>query len=146
MTVKKMKKAQGWEIRLNELILKYYSLPFERGQNCCFLFISDCYEALCGESPISEWRGKFKTKMKALALYRKNAGTDSFEKTFQWLSPVKSHKFAQRGDLGIFIDKDGNEILGVVGMSGRDFLVRCEDRDGLVSLKLNENIKLWRVE
>lgn len=140
------KKIQGWEGRLNDLITRYYSYQFERGENCCFLFISDCYEALCGKSPISDWRGKFKTKKRALALYRKNAGTDSFEKVFQWLSPVKSYKFAQRGDVGIWIDESGNEILGVVAMSGREFLIRCEDRAGLLCIKLNEKIRLWRAE
>lgn len=153
--VVKMKKSEGWENRFNDLIIKYYSLDFERGQNCCFLFISDVYEALCGASPISEWRGKFKDKKKALALYRKNAGTESFEKAFQWLEPVLSHKHAQRGDLGFELatekdEKTGKETikeyLGVVAMNGRDFLIRAEDKSGLVRVPLNENIRLWRAE
>lgn len=146
MMIHKYKKTQGWEQRLNDLIMRYYALPFQRGENCCFLYISDGYEALCGTSPIAEWRGKFKTKKKALALYRKNAGMDSFEKTFQWLSPVKSYKYAQRGDMGIWIDENGMEVLGIVAMNGRNFLIRCEDRDGLVSIKLNDKVRLWRAE
>lgn len=142
--IARMKKTQGWEIRVNDLVMKYYGLPFERGQNCCFLFISDCYEALCGESPISEWRGQFSDLKKALALYRKHAKTDSFEKTFQWLTPVKSYLYAQRGDLGMMIDADGKENLGIVAMNGRDFLMRCEDRTGLVSARLDETVRLWR--
>jgi hypothetical protein len=153
--IQKLKKTQGWEIRLNDLIMKYYDLAFERGENCCFLFISDAYEAICEQSPISEWRGQFKDKKKALALYKKHAKTKSFEKTFQWLIPVSSYKLAQRGDMGmeIVVEKDeetGKEIikenLGIVAMNGRDFLTRCEDRDGLVRMKLNENVKLWRAE
>ena len=151
----KFQKKQGWEIRLDALIMRYYNLAFERGENCCFLFISDAYEALCGESPISEWRGQFKDKKKALALYKKHAKTKSFEKTFQWITPVASYKFAQRGDMGmeVVVTKDeetGKEIikehLGIVAMNGRDFLIRAEDRDGLVRIKLNENIRLWRAE
>ncbi len=144
--MEKLKKKQGWEIRLNDLIKRYLNLPFVRGQNCCFIFLSDVYEALCEESPLAEWKGNIpEDKLKALALYRKNAGMDSFEKAFQWLVPVRSYKFAQRGDVGI-LDDNGLEILGVVSMTGREFLYRPEDRDHLVSVKLSEKIRLWRAE
>src|SRR5690606_12141403 len=139
------KKLQGWEIRLNELIKTYLNLPFVRGENCCFIFISDAYQALCGESPLAEWKGQIPNdKKKALALYRMNAGMDSFEKAFQWLEPVKSHKYAQRGDMGIMIDDEGTEILGIVSMNGRDFLYRPEDRNHLVAAKLSDKVRLWR--
>lgn len=143
--IQKLKKTQGWEVRLNELFTRYLSLEFVRGENCCFVYISDGYEALTGESPLAEWKGNIPAdKKKALALYRKNAGMDSFEKAFQWLEPVKSHKFAQRGDMGIMLEVDGTEILGIVSTNGREFLYRPEDRNHLVAVKLSEKIRLWR--
>lgn len=144
--IQKLQKKEGWEGRLNTLILKYYNLPFVRGENCCFVFLSDCYEALAGESPLSEWKGNIPSdRKKALALYKKNAGMKSFEKAFQWLEPVESYMFAQRGDLGFFIDEeDGSEILGVVAMNGRDFLYRIENKNNIVSKKLGKGFRLWR--
>lgn len=145
--VDKLQKSDGWEVRLDALIMSYYPLPFTRGQDCCFLFISDVYDALTdGKSPISSWRGKFKTKTRAMALYIANTGTSSFERVFQWAHPVENHFFAQRGDIGMMIDDDGTEAMGVVAMNGRDFLLRCEDRQGLVRFPLSEKVKLWRLE
>lgn len=143
--INKLYKKQGWEVRLNDLVMAYYFLPFERGQNCCFLFMSDAIEAIAGESPLSEWRGKFKTKQKAFALLLKHAGSTSFEKCFQWLEPVPSHAFAQRGDVGIWVDENGIETVGVVSMNARDFLYRAEDRDGLIAEKICDKMRLWRV-
>lgn len=143
--VSKLQKKEGWEARLNALILRYYNLPFIRGENCCFVFLSDCYEALTGESPLAEWKGKIPSdKKKALALYKKNAGMQSFEKAFQWLEPVESYRFAQRGDLGFFVDEEGAEILGVVSMNGRDFVYRDENKGHIVAKKLCEGFRLWR--
>lgn len=144
--IEKIYRADGWEKRLDALIMSYYPLEFTRGQNCCFLFISDVYDALTdGKSPISSWRGKFKTKTRAMALYFANTGTTSFERVFQWCEPITNHKFAQRGDIGMMIDDDGTECLGVVALNGRDFLLRCEDRVGLVRFPLTEKVKLWRL-
>lgn len=147
MSIIKLQKKDGWEARLNALVMKYYDLPFTRGQNCCFLAISDVYDALTdGESPISSWRGKFKSKTKAMALYFANTGTTSFERVFQWANPVDNWKMAQRGDIGMMIDENGVECLGWVSLSGTDFLVRCEDKPGLVRFPLSDKIRLWRLE
>ena len=142
--IEKLLKKEGWEIRFNNLILKYYDLPFQSGQNCCFLFVSDCYEALCCESPIAEWRGKFSTRLEGLLLYKQNTGHTNFETVFQWLEPVKNHKYAQRGDLGIWTDHNEMEVLGCVAMNGRDFLFRAEDNGGLHKIPLSDKMRFWR--
>lgn len=143
--IEKLKKSQGWETRLNAVVMRYYFLPYESTTNGCFIFMDDVFEALCGESPIREWRDKVPAdKKEAWELYKKHAETDSREKLFQWFEPVRSYKMAQRGDVGIMTASDGTESFGVVSMNGRDFLIRAEDRDHLVSVKLGENIRLWR--
>ena len=141
----KLTKIQGWERRFSALIEKYYFLPFERGENCCFLFISDIYEALSGQSHISKWRGKFKTKTKAMALYFANTGSTSFEDVFQWAEPVENHLMSQMGYIGMYVDEDGTEFLGVISPNGRQFLVRCEDKDGLLAVPITDKLRLWRV-
>lgn len=143
--VMKLKKIEGWEARLNELHTRYFDEPLIRGQNCCFLYISDCIEALCGHSPLAKWRGEFKSLKKGLRLLKENYGGEGFENIFEGLTPVKSFKHAQRGDMGIWHVPEG-EYLGCVAMNGRDFYIRVEKQDGLKSVPLNKDMKLWRAE
>jgi len=142
-----MRKRQGWEVRLEDTIQKYMRSEFKRGENCCFCFMSDIMAALCGKSPLEPWVGEFTTKKKAYALLKKVTKKLTFDPFFSWKTwkfvPVENINRAQRGDIGYQVN-DGIEELGVVGMDGRTFWMRPEDKDGLVAEPLHDGIKLWR--
>lgn len=137
-------KAQGWEVRLDALIMGYYYFPFIWGQNDCFIFAHDVIHAITGIDIIAPYRGQYTDAAGAQALLDQYAG-GKYEASFADLQPVENVAFAQRGDVGI-IEIDGKEYCGAVSMNARSFLLRHEE-GGVRALPLRafrNKIRLWR--
>lgn len=137
-------KKQGWEVRLDALIMDYYYKPFVWGENDCFAFSHDVLKAVSGVDVIAPYRGNYNDAATAQALLDQYAG-GKYEASFSDLQPVENVSFAQRGDIGI-IEIDGKEYCGAVSMNGRSFLLRLEE-GGVRALPLRafkNKIRLWR--
>lgn len=124
-----------WEDALVNYIIIKRDEPFEYGVNDCCLFAAGAVEAITGEDPMSEFRGKYdslKTSLKAI----KDIGAGTLEATLDGKFPEVSIGYAQRGDLAFFDDS-----IGVV-MGGFAYFV---SDDGLERIPRDMWNKCWSV-
>lgn len=124
-----------WEDALVNYIIIKRDEPFEYGVNDCCLFAAGAVEAITGEDPMSEFRGKYdslKGSIKAI----KDIGAGTLEATLDGKFPEVSIGYAQRGDLAFFDDS-----IGVV-MGGFAYFV---SDDGLERIPREMWNKCWSV-
>lgn len=124
-----------WEEALSNYIIIKRHEPFEYGVNDCCLFAAGAVEAITGEDPMSEFRGKYdslKTSLKAI----KDIGAGTLETTMDGKFPEVAIGHAQRGDLAFF-----NESVGVV-VGGFAYFV---SDDGLERINRSFWDKCWSV-
>jgi hypothetical protein len=124
-----------WEQALANYIAIKRHEPFEYGVNDCCLFAAGAVEAVTGEDPMSEFRGKYdslKGSLKAI----KDIGAGTLEATLDGKFPEVAIGNAQRGDLA-FLD----DSVGVV-MGGFAYFV---SDDGLERINRSLWDKCWGV-
>jgi len=124
-----------WEDALVNYIAVKRHEPFEYGVNDCCLFAAGAVEAITGQDPMPEFRGKYdslKTSLKVI----KEIGAGTLEATLDGKFPEGGIGQAQRGDLAFF---DGS--VGVV-MGG--FAYFASD-DGLEKVPRAMWDKCWSV-
>ena len=56
-----MKRISNWESAFSEYIESKRNTPYEYGTNDCCMFAAGSVEAITGEDPMSEFRGKYKS-------------------------------------------------------------------------------------
>ena len=99
-----------WENALAEYIAAKRHEPFEYGINDCSLFAAGAVEAITGEDPMAEFRGKYdslKTSLKAI----KDIGSGTLETTLDGKFQEVEIGQAQRGDLA-FVDGSVGVVMG----------------------------------
>lgn len=124
-----------WEDALSNYIVVKRHEPFEYGVNDCCLFAAGAVEAITGEDPMPEFRGKYdslKTSLQAI----KDIGAGTLEATMDAKFPEVEIGQAQRGDLAFL---DGS--VGVV-MGGFAYFV---SDDGLERINRSLWDKCWSV-
>jgi hypothetical protein len=124
-----------WEEALSNYIITKRHEPFEYGVNDCCLFAAGAVEAITGEDPMSEFRGKYdslKTSLKAI----KDIGEGTLEATMDGKFSEVAIGHAQRGDLAFF-----NNSVGVV-VGGFAYFV---SDDGLERINRSFWGKCWSV-
>lgn len=124
-----------WENALVNYIIIKRDEPFEYGVNDCCLFAAGAVEAITGEDPMSEFRGKYdslKGSIKAI----KEIGAGTLEETLDGKFAEVSIGYAQRGDLAFF-----NDSVGVVMGSFAYFV----SDDGLERINRSLWDKCWGV-
>jgi len=112
-----------WEEALSNYIITKRHEPFEYGVNDCCLFAAGAVEAITGEDPMSEFRGKYdslKTSLKAI----KDIGEGTLEATMDSKFPEVAIGHAQRGDLAFFNDSVGVVVGGFAYFVSDDGLER----------------------
>jgi hypothetical protein len=112
-----------WEEALSNYIITKRHEPFEYGVNDCCLFAAGAVEAITGEDPMSEFRGKYdslKTSLKAI----KDIGAGTLEATMDGKFPEVAIGHAQRGDLAFFNDSVGVVVGGFAYFVSDDGLER----------------------
>lgn len=125
----------SWEDALANYIATKRHEPFEYGVNDCCLFAAGAVEAVTGEDPMPEFRGKYdslKTSLKVI----KEIGAGTLEATLDDKFPEVGIGHAQRGDLAFFVGS-----LGVV-MGGFAYFVTD---DGLERVERSLWDKCWSV-
>ena len=124
-----------WEEALSNYIVTKRHEPFEYGVNDCCLFASGAVEAMTGEDPMSEFRGKYDSLKTSLIAIR-DIGAGTLEATMDSKFPEVEIGYAQRGDLAFFDDS-----VGVV-MGGFAYFV---SDDGLERINRSLWDKCWGV-
>ena len=124
-----------WEEALSEYIIAKRHEPFEYGVNDCCLFAAGAVEAITGEDPMPEFRGKYDSLKTSLQVI-KDIGAGTLEATMDGKFSEVEIGQAQRGDLAFF---DGS--VGVV-MGGFAYFV---SDDGLERINRSLWDKCWSV-
>lgn len=124
-----------WEEALSNYIAVKRHEPFEYGVNDCCLFAAGAVEAITGQDPMPEFRGKYDSLKTSLQVI-KDIGAGTLEATMDAKFSEIGIGHAQRGDLAFF---DGS--VGVV-MGGFAYFV---SDDGLERIKRSLWDKCWSV-
>lgn len=124
-----------WEEALSDYMAIKRHEPFEYGVNDCCLFAAGAVEAITGEDPMPEFRGKYDSLKTSLQVI-KNIGAGTLEATMDAKFSEVQISHAQRGDLAFF---DGS--VGVVMGSFAYFV----SDDGLERINRSLWDKCWGV-
>jgi len=99
-------RISAWEEALADYIAIKRHEPFEYGVNDCCLFAAGAVEAITGEDPMPEFRGKYDSLKTSLQVIKEiGAGTLETTMDTKFLEIEIGH--AQRGDLAFFDDSVG---------------------------------------
>lgn len=128
-------RISAWEEALADYIAIKRHEPFEYGINDCCLFAAGAVEAITGEDPMPEFRGKYDSLKTSLQVI-KDIGAGTLEATMDAKFPEVQISHAQRGDLAFL---DGS--VGVV-MGGFAYFV---SDDGLERINRSLWDKCWSV-
>lgn len=128
-------RISAWEDALANYIATKRHEPFEYGVNDCCLFAAGAAEAITGQDPMSEFRGKYDSLKTSLQAIR-DIGAGTLEATMDAKFPEVEIGQAKRGDLAFF---DGS--VGVV-MGGFAYFV---SDDGLERINRSLWDKCWSV-
>ena len=97
-------RVQGWDRALVDIATAHVSITPEWGVSDCLMTAAEAIEAVIGEHPLAEFRGKYKTEAGAARKMRANgceSVKDVFE-TYLQLEPV-NRLSARRGDVGVML-------------------------------------------
>ena len=128
-------RISAWEDALVNYITIKRQEPFEYGVNDCCLFAAGAVEAITGQDPMAEFRGKYDSLKTSLQVI-KDIGEGTLEATMDAKFPEVEIGLAQRGDLAFL---DGS--VGVV-MGGFAYFV---SDDGLERINRSLWDKCWGV-
>lgn len=132
-------RLSDWEARLSEYIASHVSSTFEWGETDCALFVAGAIEAITGEDPATEFRGRYTTEMGAArALIKYGAGT--LEATMDAKFGQIEVPFAQRGDIVMHEGATG-VVIGAEAL----FIGRGGGQEGLVRIPRADWQKAWRI-
>lgn len=115
-----------WEKRLVAITEAHLNMPMVWGRSDCILTAADAVEAVLGDDPAKDIRGKYKSKTAAYRLIK--------QRGFKSVAEALSSQFeeipvalAQRGDLGVYEKTAGYFCeygFAVKGEDGLRFLPR----------------------
>ena len=111
-------RVQGWDRALEDIATAHVSITPEWGVSDCLMTAANAIEAVIGENPLAEFRGKYKNEAGAARKMRANGCEnvkDVFE-TYLQLEPV-NRLSARRGDVGVMLIND-EYVAGFICGSG----------------------------
>lgn len=117
-------RRHGWAGRLHRYLAEARHKPFEYGTHDCALFASGAAEAITGGDPAFEYRGRYTTLAKGIALLRRNGlmdHVDLFRALFEEIRPLET----VMGDVLVVEDAAG-PALGVAQGAGMIFVLTLE--------------------
>jgi len=145
-----LKRTQHWATReYHHFLLNRAKEPFAWGKNDCSIFVADAIKAFTGTDIAADFRGKYSDQATALAAIRKITGGQTVADAAAWvaqkhgLTEWKHPLLAQRGDLVVAKNTDGNLIAGIMHLNGRHVITVAEK--GLVRLPLSSIQRAWHV-
>ncbi|WP_432475261.1 DUF6950 family protein [Brucella anthropi] len=111
-------RVPGWDRALEDLATAHVSITPEWGVSDCLMTAADAIEAVIGENPLAEFRGKYKTEAGAARKMRAN-GCENVKGVFEnylKLEPI-NRLAARRGDVGVMLINE-EYVAGFICGSG----------------------------
>jgi hypothetical protein len=137
-----MTRHRDWRRRLHEAIEARRRVPFSFAAGVdCALFVADCLQAITGEDPAADFRGRYSSDIGAMRVIR-NAGfanlADLVSSRLDEIAPVR----AQVGDVAFIPDESpfGGALGIVIGEQ-----VACLHVDGIGSVPRTLMTRAFRV-
>lgn len=127
-----MSRVSDWEMRLSAYIADKREEPFAWGRHDCCTFAAGAVEAITGQDPMPEFRGRYDTALGSVRILEGKKLEEVLDDKFAEV-PIS---FAQRGDLAM--------LDGCVGVVSGDYGWFVAE-DGLERVKRPLWDKAWRV-
>lgn len=137
-----MKRTEGWEKRLAELVRARERTPFAWGSFDCALFGADAVRAQTGEDPAAAYRGRYSTKRGAYAALRRICGGGVAEAVEANGWPEITPALARRGDVGLTGTPEGDAVVVCLG---RDWAGPRFGAVGLARVERAAIMRAWRI-
>lgn len=136
-------RKHDWRVALENYLLSVWREPFQWGRHDCALFAAGAVEAMTGDDPAADYRGRYTTLLGGLRLLKKSGHAnhaDFAASLFEEIHP----SMAQVGDLAaIKVDDDGLYALGIV-QGSRIYVLRPGEA-GIGTVDLLDAERAFRV-
>lgn len=136
-----MIRLPDWEDRLSAYLAAREKAEFRFGKMDCALFAAGAVEAMTGEDPAAQWRGRYRSHAGSVRQIRK-AGHKSLVSLVSDIFEEIPPAFARRGD--IVADRAGS--LGVCIGAAALFVGEEDGAPGLIRVGLIDWSTAWRIE
>lgn len=133
-----MKRFVDWDNRLNQYLAEATKKEFDYAEHNCAHFAAGAVEAMTGEDPMEEFRGKFTNEKEAREALKTYGGGSLFSTLRRKFGNPVNGAHAKRGDLA-YHDKS----LGVVSGNGKHAIFFGEN--GFVLIRLRYLQKAFHV-
>jgi hypothetical protein len=135
-----------WEKKLEKVFREWSSKDFIWGESDCCIFASDCVEAITGKNLYEQYLRegkKYKTREEADSCMSDYAGALK-DCWVNLLGKEKPPLLAKRGDVVLVRLPNGDELAGVVDLSGR-YVKAVAEKGGTLNLPLRWGVCSWSV-
>ena len=142
-----MNRLPDWEAKLSEFIIANRDRPFAWGSWDCILMACAAVEAMTGEDPAAEYRGRYDDATGAAQALR-DLGEGTLLRTVDSVFERRPAGMARRGDLVWFEQSVGLCIGGEGLFVGEERVATSADvpmRAGLISVPRSLFLKAWTV-
>jgi len=109
-----MKRYPDWRSRLRTYLDAKATEPFRPGKHDCAMFVMGAVEAMTGEDPAHDLRGKYRTLEDARGLVRQKGVADMIGLAEHRLGDEVPAIFAGEGDVAVLTDDEGLPAFGLV--------------------------------
>ena len=103
-------KVQGFAEALGELYGVRRTVPYAWGTQDCVMWAADAALAVSGDDPLGDLRGAWSSEAEAMTVLEAQGGLIA---AMDARYPRKDKNFAQRGDIALIKDAQGQPSLGV---------------------------------
>jgi len=138
----RLTRLPGWESRLNAAIDAARPLPYVLGESDCLRLACRAVEALTGHDFWSRFAGYHSKRQALVTLARIAPSLGEAVSAVLGVSPAPTLG-AQRGDLALFRDMNGEDHLGVV--TGRYVMLTLPEGIGSLPIDHPGLLCAWRV-
>lgn len=135
-----MKRTDGWEARMYEVLDEYRTSPLVYGVHDCGLFAARIVQALTGEDVVSRWLGAYATRAAAMRLVMERGGLPALVSAH--LGESVAPERAQRGDILSIPHLRFGSALGVCDGPTGWFV----GYTGLVTHRRRHWARCWRID
>jgi hypothetical protein len=145
-----LKRTTHWATReFHHFLRQRENASFSWGKNDCCTFAADAIKAFTGTDIAADFRGKYNDQPTALAAIHNITGGRTVADAAVWAAKKhgleeRTHPLmAQRGDLVLIQNGDGNLIAGIVHLNGRHVVSVGED--GMKRFSIRAVKRAWKI-
>lgn len=110
-----MKRCDDWPERLFDEIEKARNRPFAWGKWDCTCFMAACVEAMTGEDPMADYRGRYQDEKTGKAALKEIGGGSLYQALRRKFGKPIPVALAHRGDLALARTSMGPTVFVVLG-------------------------------